>query len=195
MSNCAGIKYSDLKWCDGKVNLPGIRPEVYCVAKRDIVQWPTLASSVTTTMGEIATYTGSFVLAASAVFQQIGIIDFRSGVNSEPQGTRPSKSFLTTGTFVYAGVDENATGFARQANNDDLVYAFRQKDGKFRIIGNEMYQTDTAVAQSLGSQPTDEMGTTLTVTVTDVCPAPFYTGEIVTIDGTINPAPEPPVQG
>ena len=50
MSNCAGIKYGDLKWCDGKVNLPGIRPEVYCVAKRDIVQWPTLASSVTTTM-------------------------------------------------------------------------------------------------------------------------------------------------
>ena len=78
--------------------------------------------------------------------------------------------------------------FDEQANNDDMVYIVQQKDGKFRVLGNEMYQTDTTFDQKLGGAATDEMGTTFTVSVTDVCPAPFYIGEIVTADGIINAA-------
>ena len=43
--------------------------------------------------------------------------------------------------------------------------------------------------QKLGGDATDEMRTTFTVSVTDVCPAPIYIGEIVTADGVINAAP------
>ena len=88
---------------------------------------------------------------------------------------------------MHQGVEEEASGFARQANNDDLVYAFQVKKGKWRILGNEMYPTNTDIEQSLGSDATSEMGTKLDVTVTDECPAPFYTGELDTIDGMINP--------
>lgn len=52
-----------------------------------------------------------------------------------------------------------------------------------------MYQTNTDFDQKLGGAPTDEMGTTLTVSVADVCPAPFYIGEIITEDGGIEAAP------
>jgi hypothetical protein len=52
-----------------------------------------------------------------------------------------------------------------------------------------MYQTETNPSQNLGGAPTDEMGTTLEVSVTDRMPAPFYSGVIETVDGDINEAP------
>lgn len=180
------IKYTDLDWIEGSVNLPGIYPAVYAIAKRDIVGWPTRPKTVTTAMGELVTYTGPFTLAANAFWQKVGVIVDKSPVTSATQGTKPSKTFLNTGTFVHQSVDEDASGFAQQSNNDDLVYLFRAKNGKYRMLGNEMFQTDTAIAQNLGGAPTDEMGTTLTVTVTDISPAPFYSGPIVTSDGVIN---------
>ena len=73
------------------------------------------------------------------------------------------------------------------ANNDDLVYLVQTKKGKWRVIGNDMYQTETVIDQKLGGAATDEMGTTLTVTCTDLAPGLFYTGEIVTEEGIINP--------
>lgn len=183
------IKYKDLDWNEGAVNLPGLYPEVYACAKRDIVAWPARVSVVTTKMGDIAVRTGNFTLAATAVWNKIGILVDKSPVTSASQGSKPSKTFLNTATFAHQSVDEDATGFAQQANNDDVVYLVRVKNGKYRIIGNEMYQTDTSIAQNLGGAPTDEMGTILTATVTDISPAPFYEGEIVTAAGTINEQP------
>jgi len=186
MANCDEIKYNDLDWCEGRVQLPGIRGEVYGCAKRDIVAFPTRQTVITVGMGDLATLLGSFVLAAGAVWNKIGVIVDKSPITSASQGTKPSKTFLNTAVFAHQGVDEDATGFAQQANNDDMVYIFRQKNGKMRIIGNEMFQTDTAIAQNLGGAATDEMGTILTVTITDMSPAPFYNGQIVTADGINN---------
>jgi hypothetical protein len=189
MPSCDNINYQDLAWCDGEPNLPGIKGNVYTSSKRDIVAWPTLPKTFTTNQGELATYTGEFTLAAGKKWKKIGIVVEKSPVESKSQGVRPSKTFMNTATLQHPGTEEEATGFVRQANNDDLVYLVETKKGKFRVIGNDMYQTDTAIDQKLGGAATDEMGTTLTVSVTDICPAPFYTGEIVTEDGTINPAP------
>ena len=95
---------------------------------------------------------------------------------------------MNAATLLHPGTGEAATGFSRQANNDDMVYIVQQKDGKFRVLGNDMYLNDTTFDQKLGGAATDEMGTTFTVSVTDVCPAPYYIGEIVTADGIINAA-------
>jgi hypothetical protein len=187
--NCDDIKYNDLEWCEGAVNLPGIYPVVYAIDKRSIVAWPTRGAATAENVGALVTYTGNFQLAVGAKFRKVGVIVDKSPITSASQGAKPSKSFLNTGTLVHQGVEEEATAFAQQANNDDLVYVFRAKNGKYRILGNEMFQTDTAIAQNLGGAATDEMGTTLTVTVTDLSPAPFYTGEITTADGIVNQAP------
>lgn len=183
------IKYGELEWSEGAVVLPGIKRNVLACPKRDILSWPTLSDTFVTNMGEMATYTGNFVLAATATFKKIGVIVDKSPVTGTSQGTKPSKTSLNTGTFVHPGVEEEAVAFCRQANNDDMVYLFETKKGKYRVLGNEMWESDTSFSQNLGAAPTDEVGTTLTVTVTDVCPAPFYTGEIVTEDGIINDQP------
>ncbi len=183
---CTGLSPQSMDWCEGKVNLPGVRTIVYCIPKRDIVKWPKLPETFTTKMGELVTYEGAFVLAENKVWQKLYVIVDKSPVSSEGQGAKPSKSFLNKATFVHPGVEEEATGFCQLANNDDYVYAVTTKPGKCRIIGNEMYQTDTKPSQNLGAAATDEIGTTLEVTVTDKSPAPFYKGVIKIADGEID---------
>lgn len=188
-TDCTGLSPQALEWCEGAVNLPGIRREVYTIPKRDIVQWPTRKTTYTTEMSEIATLTGSFVLAETKKWQVINVLVDKSPVTSESQGTKPSKSFLNKATFVHPGVEEEAAAFCALANNDDYVYIVQTKPGKYRVIGNDMYQTETNPSQNLGAEATGEMGTTLEVSVTDSIPSPFYVGQIETVNGIINPDP------
>jgi hypothetical protein len=187
---CIGVSPQSLNWCNGKINLPGIRTDVFVIPKRDIVTWPTLPETVIENIGEMATYNGAFVLAEGKLWLKIQVTTDKSPVNFATQGSKPSKTFLNSATFIYPGVEEVASAFCLLANNDDYVYLVQTKPGKFRVIGNEMYQTETNPSQALGAAATDEMGTTLEVSVTDVCPAPFYTGIIETVDGDINPPPK-----
>lgn len=188
-NNCESADlYSSLGWCKGKTVLPGIRTRVYFTKKSNISKWPVLPDTVAEgkTMGALATYSGAFVLVADKKWMHLDVLTAESPVTSESQGDIPSRTFLNKVTLKHAGVEEEATGFARQANADDLVYLVQQRNGKFRVIGDEMYDTDTKPSQELGAGNTDKAGTTLAVEVTDVCPSPFYPGVIETEDGDIS---------
>lgn len=180
------LSYKSLKWPSGKTQLPGIKPKAYYTAKRDIVVFPRLAETFSQSMGELVTYLDSFQLAAGAYWKEISTLVDKSPLDGKGQGSKPSKTFLNQLVISHEGVEEDASAFAMQANNDDFVYLVPTKNGKYRVIGNDMFQTDTAVEQKLGAAATDEMGTMLTITCTDIAPGLYYVGEIVTEDGIIN---------
>lgn len=186
---CASVDlYESLEHCKGETVLPGLRPEAYCIPKTQIVKYPKLPDlgDEGATMSTLATYDGSFVLAADAVFHKLDILDSKSNQQSNSQGEKPSKTFVVNATLKYAGNNEAAAGFCRMANADDMIFIVRQRDGKFRVIGNEMFETNVNPSQDSGMAVTDESGTTLEISTTDVCPAPFYTGKIKTADGEID---------
>lgn len=180
--------YESLDWCEGTVILPGIRKRLYYVPKRSIVKWPQLPKEVAEggKLSDLAIYKDDFVLAAGVYWRHLDVITTDSPVNCESQGEIPSVTSLNKATFKHPGAEEDATAFARQATSDDLVFLIQQKNGKFRVIGNEMYETITKVKQELGAAVTDKAGTTLEVEVTDLCPAPFYHGKIKLEEGTIS---------
>lgn len=195
METCQKAFYQSVDWCTGQTKLPGIKPKVFFIPKADIVQWPTLpeVSETTASLGELATLTGDFVLAADAKWKFLKCIADKSPVSTENQGEVPCKSFLNKATIFLPSTAEDATGFCRMANNDDLVFLVQQKNGKFRLIGNDMIETNVAPAQNLGENATGESGTTLEISVTDICPSPFYTGKIETEDGDISGADGKPI--
>lgn len=178
--------YESLEYCKGKPILPGIRPEVLACPKRDIVKWPVLPESAKTNMKELAVYQGSFTLAADKKWVKVGLTKNKGEVTSEAQGEDPSRTFVNKATFTHPETDEEATAFARQALYDDFVYIFRQRNGKYRVLGNEAFETVTSPGQKTGEGTTGESGTTFDVEVTDVCPAPFYVGTLETEEGTVD---------
>ncbi|MBR6746509.1 MAG: hypothetical protein IKL83_03940 [Muribaculaceae bacterium] len=180
---CLNLQKS-LGWCEGTPVLPGIRRRLYYIAKSMIVKWPTLAKDAngrTTT----ATYEGNFTLVADAEWKHIDVLPSKSQVQSEAQGEKPSQTQLNTLTAVHPGVGDEATAAAAYMNNCDNIFLIQDMSGKFRVVGCEMYDTDTTVAQDLGQGATGTASTTITCKATDVVPAPFYPGEIVTEDGVV----------
>ena len=189
MKNCASVSiYESLRHCKGETTLPGLRNKAYAIAKDDVVKFPSLPSpdSENATMASIATYVGNFTLAADKKFIIVDLIDTASNLVSNPQGEKPSKTFLNTATLKYAGNNEKAAGFARMANAEDFIFIVQQRDGKYRVIGSEAFESNTDVAQDSGMAVTDASGTTITVSCTDMLPAPYYIGKIPTEEGVID---------
>lgn len=181
--------YQSLDWCEGKTVLPGIRPKVFYIKKSDIMSWPKLPElEGATSMASLATYTGDFVLAADKMWLTVNSMSAKSNVTSEVQGEKPSRTTLNKCTLKHPGTEADASGFCRQAMADDLVYLVQQRNGKFRVMGCEEFESDTKPSLALGEGITGEAGTTLEVEATDLCPAPFYPGKIETADGDISGA-------
>lgn len=177
--------YDSLAFCSGQTVLPGIRKRVFVIPKAQIVKWPTLPK-MSDEMKKLAIYDGSFTLAADAVFKHIDLSLNKGAINYETQGEKPSRSFLNKGSFKHPYNDEDAAAFARQAIADDLVFVVQQRNGKWRVLGNEMFETDVRVSGGTGEGTTGEVGTTIEVEVTDECAAPFYVGTLVTESGEID---------
>ena len=185
-TNCSPLEGS-LAWCEGKPVLPGVRRRIYYTHKSNITKWPTLPKD---SFGRPTqpTYQGDFELASDKVWQVIDLLVDKSGLTSEAQGEAPSQTQLNKLEAVHPGTEEEATMLSAYVNNSDVVYLVQTTGGKYRVLGNEMYQSKSTVAQDLGQGATGTAQTTLSVEVTDVIAAPFYAGEIVTADGTINPS-------
>lgn len=187
--NCAAMNlYDSVRFCDGTTVMPGVRRKAYFISQDNIVKYPELPklSDENVQMGKLATYVGDFTLAADAKFKVIDLDDSASNVACESQGEKPSKSFLNKATFKHPGKGEVATGFARLANASNLLFIYQERDGAFRVIGNQMFSTNVKPTQESGAKETDASGTTLNIEVSDVCPAPFYKGIIKTDQGDID---------
>ncbi len=178
--------YKDVDFCRGSRTYPGLRPYGYFIRKRNIVKWPTRKGSQATTLAEIATLDGDFVLVADKKWNKIDLVPDENEISSESVGSYGSKCFNNTVTLIVPGTEEEATGLAAQMNNDDVVFLVPQRNGKFRLIGNDMFLVDVKPNLGTGKKTEDANQTTLTITVTDEIPAPFYPGKIETNDGDIS---------
>ena len=183
-NTCDSLQKS-VAWCEGTPVLPGIRKRLYYINKKLVLDWPTLTKN---SIGQVTTakYTGNFTLAENATWSYIDILPDKSPVTSEAQGEYPSQTQLNKLTAVHPGTEEDATVLAAVMNNSNNVFIVQTANGKYRVVGSEMYDIKATVGQELGQGATGTAGTTINVEATDVVPAPFYEGEIVTADGTIN---------
>ncbi len=180
--------YKNVDFCVGSAALPGIRPHFYFIRKADIATFP----SVKGTSGENATMTDAvviaddFVLAADKTWHRVDLVEGESEPSCEGQGSEGAKSFLNRVNLVVPGTQKEASALISLMNNDDIIIAYPQRDGAIRIIGNEMFRVQLELGQNAGRAVTDAAQTTINASVSDVNPAPFYEGKLVTEDGTID---------
>lgn len=189
-TTCNNLQRS-LDWCQGTPELPGIKRRIYYLAKSQIVKWPTLPVDENGRPTS-AIYQGNFVLAADASWKHIDVLPDKCQVTSEAQGEVPSQTQLNKLTAVHPAVGPEASAAAAYINNTDNVFLVEDMRGKFRVIGCDKWNTKATVAQDLGQGATGTTSTTINAEASDVVPAPFYEGEIVTETETINPSVEEP---
>lgn len=178
--------YDSLKYCKGKTILPGIKQHGYFIPKDDIVAWPTLATVASKAVTELSVYSGNFTIASDKKWHRIDFTQNKGSISWETQGDVPARTFLNKATLNHPEIDEEAAAITREMLADDIVYVIPQRDGKWRVLGNESFPTDTKPQGTTGEGTSGDVGTTLEIEVTDVCPAPFYTGTLDTDDGTVD---------
>lgn len=195
MTKCTSADsiYGDICFAPGKKSLPGVRNYVYGIAKRDIVTWPTIGAEAPKALADVVKYTGDFVLASDKKWHKVGLIPNESELQIESQGSWGSKTFKVTGTAVVPGTEEEVSGYIAQANNDEMVYLFIQRNGKARLVGSEAFTPELSLSQGTGKATTDANSTTISAVADDEYPAPFYPGKIETEDGDISGATGLPI--
>ena len=171
--------YKSLEYCTGKMSMPGTRPRAYFIPKKHITTWPTLPMANATEKGKVAVYDGNFTLEADKCFHYVDLVDGENEPKSEQVGSFGSMHFSNSLILVVPGTEEEATGLATMLNNEDVVFIYIQRNGKARVMGNEMFRTSVKPSQNVGKATSDSNNTTLEITVEDVAPAPFYPGDIV----------------
>ncbi len=185
MSCTTNSLYNSIEACPGKKVLAGIRRRLYFIPKSHIAQFPALGDAADNgaTMEKLAQLTGDFSLVTDKFFQFIDLKDEASNVTFESVGENGSKLFNNQANAIISGMEDAVKGLARQANNDDLVYLYQQRDGSFCLLGNEMFPTHTSPSGDTASEVTGAITTTLAIQVYDECPVPTYKGKIM-IDAT-----------
>lgn len=189
-SVCADEKdlYADVKFCRGKKSLPGTRAYMYFIKKSNIVKWPEKQISDASSLSEVAKLSGAFTLAADKKWSKVELVPDQQQIVCEQSGSWGAYMFKNTGTFVVPGSEEEATGLATMLNNDNCVFLVPQRNGKYRLLGNEEFDAVVKPGIDTGKGSDDSNATTLTVEVEDEIAAPFYPGKIETNDGDISGA-------
>ena len=172
--------YESVEACPGQRIMSGVRRRIYYIEKTKIVEWPTLPSpsDQNVKMEDLAKYTGDFTLANNATFKFLDLKDEASNVTFEPVGEDPSKLFNNQANAIVAGQPDAIKGFSREALNEDLVYVYQQRDGKFCVLGNEAFKCHTSPSGDTGAEVTAATTTTFAIQVYDECPVPTYVGKL-----------------
>lgn len=180
--------YEDLPSCKGQKSLPGTRNHMYLVRKANITAWPEWPDADTATLEEVAKVKGDFTLAADKKWLKVELVPNQNNIASERVGTFGAYLFRNTYTAVVPGSEEKQTALAAELVNDDCIFLVPQRNGKYRLIGNQMFNVDISPALATGSTVEDTNAITFTIACEDTIPAPFYPGKIATSDGDVSGA-------
>lgn len=131
------------------------------------------------------------MLRADAKWKYIDVLADKSQLTSDPQGEYPSQTQLNKLVAVHPGVEAEASAAAAYLNNNDNVFLVEDMRGQYRVVGSDKWPTKTTVNQDLGQGTTGTTSTTINVEATDECPSPFYSGNIVADEGTIDAGANP----
>lgn len=181
MSCTTSTLYKSIEACPGKKNLPGIRRRLFFINKAAIAAFPKLpdlGAKSAADMAQLAQYKDDFVLASDEFWKYIDLKDEASNVTYETVGEDGSKLVNNQANAIVSGQDDEVKGFARQALNDDIVYVYQDRAGKFCVLGNEMFKCHTSPSGDTGTEATGAVTTTFAIQCYDECPVPTYLGKL-----------------
>lgn len=170
-NTCKALQKS-VGWCEGAVELPGIRKQIFFTAYSNIVKMPTLDTDDNGRPTDV-TLKGAVELASDSKFHCIDGIANKNQYTSEPQGEIPSQTQLNKLVVVYPSLGPEATALCAWLNNTPSVVIFQDNAGRWRIMRNAYGAFKATVNQDSGQGITGELSTTINIEDVDIVSAPF----------------------
>jgi hypothetical protein len=170
--------FEDMLWADGQENMGGLKTIGYYALAADIDEWPTLKSNPTSAAEEV-TLQGNFRMKDGKHWRKLYSTMETSKIDDENQGERDGQSFNTTAEIFYPGTKAEALGFAKLANNSNMVFILDElSGGNRRVLGTQGLPAKVKPSFTTGTATADRKGMTMEIQCYGYTPAPLYEGVI-----------------
>ena len=168
-------------------NMAGVQVTGYYAAIADIENFPQLPTAPATVEEEVTLESAvGFTMKSGKFFFSVYSTEETSKVDDENQGETDGQSFVQKATIFHPGTSAEVLAFAKQVNNDDMVFIFLEADGKRRVIGSKAFPARSKPSFTTGQATADRKGMTMEIQSYGYTPAPLYTGKIVLETETIS---------
>lgn len=176
---------NDINFQLGSVNPSGIG-DVFFVAKRHILRWPTINDDFETILQNgYAVYEGSFELQQGRWWNRLYSTQGKGKIEWDYIGETDCKMVTNKATLSFPKLTDEIRAFAKFASNGDFVVIVRH-DGRFHVIGSRDYRATLTPNGDSGDAAGSAKGVTINIECPDTTPLPTYKGNIVLSDGILN---------
>ena len=169
--------FGNLTWDEGTENMGGCQQQVFRASVNDIKTFPSLPASPST-MGEVVTLTGDYVMNTSKKFDEIYVSPNTADVQDDVQGEVDGQSFIHKGSFFHPGTRAEVLGWCAMINNKNNVFVFVESNGQQRVVGSKAFPAKVKPKVSTGKAYTERKGVEVEVTSYGFTPAPIYPGTV-----------------
>lgn len=164
--------YEKVIWEAGQDNMGGLSTRAYFIPANAIKTMPAFAS-VDDTVRK-----GAFELESGASAVEIYLTYKSGGVKSEPVGDIDGRCSKKSGEFFHPGNTAAMAKFARAVQNTPGVFIFKDTEGRFIVVGDNVNPATVTAAHDTGKGPEERRGWTITFEAYGTRPVEFFEGDI-----------------
>lgn len=182
------MNLGNLDFAIGGINPSGIGATIYRIAKSKIVSWPSINDDPNAGEGAVTSlskYSGSFVLADSAVWDKLYSTQGKGKATFEVTGEVDCKMYTNKASLSFPDLTAEALAFCKAAANGDFVFIVKAA-GRYHVIGSPDYRAVISPSGDTGDAAGSAKGVTFEVECPDVTPLPLYEGKLTLAGGELD---------
>jgi hypothetical protein len=161
-------------------NMAGIASFGYVALANDIDVWPTIPDPSDTGMDQVQELKGELTMKSGKTFFKFKMEADKCSIESSDVGAKGSICQKYTLKFFRGDMASKIRGFVRATNNQELVFAIPDAQGRINFIGSEAYPARKVPEGSAttGEGPEGESGVSMTFVSYGTGPVPILVDEI-----------------
>jgi hypothetical protein len=177
------MNFEAIEFPEGQANLGGLRPvgyygfisEVSSIA--DVPSDPATLDAASVISGNIVMDAGKYMYPMYGTLEKLNL-------KGEQQGERDGHSNKVTATWFIPGHHAENLGAARYFPKRRMFFVVTDHEGHNRLVGNTYFPAEVKTTDDTGTAVADLKGVTYEISTYSDGPAPIYTGEIPSLEGS-----------
>jgi hypothetical protein len=177
------MNFEAIEFNEGVANLGGLRTVGYygfvseATTIPDVPTDPADLEAVSVIASNIVMDAGKYMHPMYGTLEKLNL-------KGEQQGERDGRSNKITLTWVIPGHHAENMGAARYFPKRRMFFLVQDHEGNLRLVGNTYFPAEVATTDDTGTNVADYKGVTYQITTYSDGPAPIYTGEIPSLEGS-----------
>lgn len=177
------MNYEAIEFPEGVSNKGGLRPVGYYGFISEAATIPQVTDSPSTLALASVISTNIAMNSGKYMYPMYGTLE-KLSLKGEAQGERDGRSVKISLNWFIPGHHEENLGAARYFPKRRMFFIVRDHESRYRLVGDTHFPGEVAATDDTGAAVGDLKGVTYEISTYSDGPAPIYTGEIPSLEGS-----------